>query len=287
VVEIYKLPIGLIGEQSINFVVEHFKLVFTIFGVVVLFLNGWLKTLLLFVPPGVLIGVLTALAWRLAGRNTGLFTIGSLVLLWNLRLWEPTLVTLSLVLTATTLSLLVAIPLGVLMGESRAVATVLTSVLDFLQAMPRFVYLVPAVIIFGIDTVGGVLAAMTLAVPPPVRLTALGISQIDREVIEAGEAFGCTRWQLLCKVKLPLAFPSILLGINQCLMMSLSMVVIAAMIGAGGLGADILTGIARLEAGQGFEVGLGIVVLAIFIDRLTKAFFARRVRRLQTRMVEP
>jgi glycine betaine/proline transport system permease protein len=200
----------------------------------------------------------------------------SLTLLWNLRLWEPTLITVSLVSTATLLSLAIGIPAGIVMAEMRGAAVVLTPILDFLQTMPRFVYLIPGVIIFGIDTVPGIFATMTLAVPPPVRLTALGIEQIDRHLIEAGEAFGCSRWQLLRKVKLPLAFPSILLGINQCLMMSLSMVVIAAMIGAGGLGADILTAISRLDAGQGFEAGLGVVVVAILGDRLTKGVLARR-----------
>ena len=180
---------------------------------------------------------------------------------------------------------LAAIPLGILMAESRVAAGVLSPILDFLQTMPRFIYLIPAIIIFGIDTVGGVVATMTLAVPPPVRLTALGIREIDREVIEAGEAFGCSRWQLLCKIKLPLAVPSILLGVNQCIMMSLSMVVIAAMIGAGGLGAAILTGISRLDVGEGFEAGLGVVVVAILMDRLTKGFVARRARQLRMRVV--
>lgn len=285
--ELYKLPVGTAGESAMNYLVTHCKGVFAGFGVIVLSINAGIKAALLFCPPAVTIAAVIALGWRVAGRGTAVFAAVSLVLLWNLELWEPTVVTVSLVLTATLLSLVVAIPLGALMAEVRAVSVVLTPVLDFLQTMPRFVYLIPGVIVFGIDTVPGVVATMTLAIPPPARLTALGIGVIDHDVIEAAEAFGCSRWQLLRKVKLPLARPSILLGVNQCLMMSLSMVVIAAMIGAGGLGADILTAITRLDAGQGFEAGLGVVVVAILVDRLTKGVVAGRASRWRAGRTEP
>ena len=281
--ELAKLPIGAVGEWAVGVSTTTLKPLFVLLGLVILSTAQVLRVILLAVPPWLVIIGVGILAWWLSGRALAIFAVVALSLQWNLRLWEPTAVTLSLVLTAALLSLLVAIPLGILMAESRIVTGVLNPVLDFLQTMPRFIYLIPAIIIFGIDTIGGVVATMTLAVPPPVRLTALGIREIDREVIEAGEAFGCSRWQLLCKIKLPLAVPSILLGVNQCIMMSLSMVVIAAMIGAGGLGAAILTGISRLDVGQGFEAGLGVVVVAILIDRLTKGFVARRARQLRMR----
>ena len=284
--DIYKIPIGVVGEHIINYSVEHFKPLFAAVETVILFLNGWLKTTLLFIPPWGVIVFVVVLAWRLAGRRTGLFALIGLVFLWNLRIWEPTVVTLSLVITAAGLSLIVAIPIGILMAESRIITSILTPVLDFLQTMPRFIYLIPGVIIFGIDTVPGIIATMTLAIPPPVRLTALGLSQIDREVIEAGEAFGCNRWKLLRKVKLPLAIPSIMLGVNQCIMMSLSMVVIAAMIGAGGLGANILVAITRLRAGEGLEAGLGVVVIAIIIDSLSRGLIAKRIARIHKRAEE-
>ncbi len=281
-VEFYKLPIGAAGEWMIGYATTTLKPAFAALGLMILSLSRTLRGALLAMPPWLLITIAFALAWWLSGRGLAVFALVSLSLLWNLRLWEATAVTLSLVMTATLLSLLIAIPIGVLMAESRILAALLTPILDFLQTMPRFIYLIPGVIIFGIDTVGGVVATMTLAVPPPIRLTALGIWQVEREVIEAGEAFGGSRWQLLRKVKLPLALPSIMLGVNQCIMMALSMVVLAAMIGAGGLGANILIAISRLDAGQGFEAGLGVVLVAILIDRMTKAMVARRTRRLWT-----
>jgi len=280
-VEVVKLPIGAVGEWGITLATTTFKPAFVLAGLVILATAHAIRAVLVTIPPWALILAIVILAWWLSGRGLALFALIALSLQWNLRLWEPTAVTLSLVLTAALLSLLVAIPLGILMAESRMITAVISPALDFLQTMPRFIYLIPAIIIFGIDTVGGVVATMTLAVPPPARLTALGIREIDREVLEAGEAFGCNRWQLLCKIKLPLALPSMLLGVNQCIMMSLSMVVIAAMIGAGGLGAAILTGISRLDAGQGFEAGFGVVVVAILIDRLTKGFVARHARQLR------
>jgi ABC-type proline/glycine betaine transport system permease subunit len=285
-VELWKLPIGAAGEWVVGFSTTTLKPLFVLLGLVILSTAQVLRVILLAAPPWLMIVGVGFLAWWLSGRALAAFAVLALSLQWNLQLWEPTAVTLSLVLTAALLSLVVAIPLGILMAESRVVTGALNPVLDFLQTMPRFIYLIPAIIIFGIDTIGGVVATMTLAVPPPVRLTALGIREIDREVIEAGEAFGCSRWQLLTKIKLPLAVPSILLGVNQCIMMSLSMVVIAAMIGAGGLGAAILTGISRLDVGQGFEAGFGVVVVAILIDRLTKGFVARRTRRLRLRTAD-
>jgi glycine betaine/proline transport system permease protein len=280
-VDLPKLPIGALGEWVVSLSTTTLKPLFMLLALIILPMVQALRVSLFAVPPWLLIAAVGALAWWLSGRALAVFGVMALSLQWNLELWEPTVVTLSLVLTAAVLSLVVAIPFGILMAESRMLTRALNPVFDFLQTMPRFIYLIPAIIIFGIDTVGGVVATMTLAVPPPVRLTALGIRAVDREIIEAGEAFGCSRWQLLRKIKLPLAVPSILLGVNQCIMMSLSMVVIAAMIGAGGLGGAILTAISRLDVGQGFEAGFGVVVVAILIDRLTKGFVARRARRLR------
>jgi len=284
-VEVYKIPIGDIAENSINYLILHFKPLFVSVESSILFVNGCLKMMFLLVPPWGIIAMFVFLSWRLMGRKKSLFTLMSLLLLWNLGLWTSMMLTLSLVITAVCFSLLVAIPLGILAAESRLVGSLLRPVLDFLQAMPRFIYLIPGVVAFGIDTVPGIVATMTLAIPPPVRLTALGLTQIDKEVIEAGEAFGCNRWKLLCKIKFPLAIPSIMLGINQCIMMSLSMVVIAALIGAGGLGADIVYAINRLLAGTAIVAGLGVVVLAILIDRLSKGLIAKRIARLRGRKI--
>jgi glycine betaine/proline transport system permease protein len=282
-VELPRIPVGSAGEWAIAQLTGGLGPVLGAAAVVIVGMTHGVRAVLLAVPPWLLIAAAAGLAWWLAGRALSAFGAVSLATVWNLELWEATVVTFSLVLTAALLSLLVALPLGVIMAQHRGAARALGPTLDFLQTMPRFIYLIPAVIVFGIDTVGGVAATMTLAVPPAARLTALGIGRVEREVTEAGEAFGCTPWQLLWKIKLPLAMPSILLGVNQCIMMALSMVVIAAMIGAGGLGAVILTGIARLDAGLGFEAGLGVVILAILIDRTTRAFVARRARRLGIR----
>ena len=277
----YRIPIGHWGELLINYSVENFKPVFGLISTVIIFINGWLNKGLHFLPPWLIIIIAIIFIWRLVGLKASVYALISLLLLWNLGIWKITIDTLSLVLTAATLSLIVAIPIGILMAESKILTALLTPALDFLQTMPRFIYLIPGVIIFGIGDVPGVIATMTLAVPPPVRLTALGIMQVDGEVIEAGEAFGCSRWQLLRKVKLPLALPSIVLGVNQCIMMSLSMVVIAAMIGGGGLGEEILMAISLLSAGQGLVAGLGVIVIAIFIDRACKGWIYQRTARLQ------
>jgi glycine betaine/proline transport system permease protein len=177
-----------------------------------------------------------------------------------------------LVLAASTVALAVGLPIGISMARSDLVESLIRPVLDFMQTMPPFVYLIPAAIFFGLGTVPGAIATVVFAMPPAVRLTNLGIRQVNKEQIEAGLAFGCTRRQLLTKVQLPLAMPSIMAGVNQTIMLALSMVVIASMIGAGGLGNTVLTGIQRLNVGLGFEGGLGVVILAILLDRITQSF---------------
>lgn len=270
-----KLPLGRWGEQAIDVAVRHLQLPVAIFETVVEALDGGLHNVFQLLPAPLVILVVTVVCLMLAGWRNGLFALFGLLLVWNQGLWAPTLETLSLVLTATILSLVVAIPIGIAMAESRYFAALLDPVLNLVQTMPRFVYLIPAVILLGIDVVPAVFATMTLAVPPPIRHTAVGLRAVNATLTEAAAAFGASRWQILLKVKLPLAAPSIMLGVNQCLMMSLSMAVIASLIGAGGLGSEVLTAIARLRAGDGVVAGLAIFVLAIIIDRLTRAAAAR------------
>jgi glycine betaine/proline transport system permease protein len=178
--------------------------------------------------------------------------------------------TLSLVLTAAICALVIGIPLGILISESKRANALFEPILDFMQTMPAFVLLVPAVFFFGVGTVPGIVATIFFAMPLPIRLTAHGLRGVEPEVIEAGEAFGANRMTILVFIKLPLAFRSIMAGVNQCIMMSLSMVIIASMIGAGGLGDEIIRSISRLQVGRGVEAGLGVVVLAILIDRFTR-----------------
>lgn len=221
--------------------------------------------------PWFVIILLTALAawkvrgWKLAlGVSAGLFFIGSL------GLWDLAMQTLSIVIIATLLAILVGIPIGILMSRSTKLQKINLPLLDLLQTMPSFVYLIPALMFFGLGKVPAMLSVFIYAVPPVTRLTDLGIRQVREDVVEASKAFGATPWQILTKVQIPLAIPTIMTGINQTIMMALSMVVIAAMIGAGGLGKEVLNGIARLEVGRGFNGGISIVILAIILDRLTQ-----------------
>jgi glycine betaine/proline transport system permease protein len=185
--------------------------------------------------------------------------------------WEETMITLALVVTSGLLALVIGIPVGIWASRKDTVESVVRPILDFMQTMPAFVYLIPAVLFFQLGKVPGVVATVIFAMPPAVRLTNLGIRQVQKDVVEASKAFGSTSRQLLFKVQLPLATPTILAGVNQTIMLALSMVVIAAMIGAGGLGGEILKGITQLKIGLGFESGISVVILAIFLDRITQA----------------
>jgi glycine betaine/proline transport system permease protein len=192
-------------------------------------------------------------------------------IVFGMGLWAFTMQTLALVTTATLLSLLIGIPVGIWAAKNDLVDAIVRPILDFMQTMPAFVYLIPAVVLFGLGEVPGVIATFIFATPPSVRLTNLGIRQVSAEAVEAAQAFGSTPRQLLFKVELPMALPTILAGVNQTVLLALSMVVIAALIGAGGLGDPVVEGIQQLRIGVGFEGGLAIVILAIFLDRVTQA----------------
>jgi glycine betaine/proline transport system permease protein len=197
-------------------------------------------------------------------------------------LWTQTASTLALVIAATCFSLALGVPLGIWGARNNRVEMVLRSLLDFMQTMPAFVYLIPAVILFGLGRVPAVMATIVFSMPPVVRLTTLGIRQVREELMEAGRSFGSTELQLLWKIQLPNALPSIMAGVNQTIMMALSMVVVASMIGAGGLGEYVLSGIQRLDIGIGFEGGLGVVLLAIVLDRLTESFGMKAKKKPKT-----
>lgn len=227
---------------------------------------------LLLLPPVVFAIVLAGLG--LAARSI-VFAVGSLaglLLVQSMELWEPAMETLALLLFATVISVAIGIPLGIAAAKNDRVSAVVRPVLDFMQTMPAFVYLVPAVIFFSIGVVPGVITTIIFSLPPGVRLTELGIRQVDRETVEAGHAFGSSPGQILRRIELPLARPTIMAGINQVIMLGLSMAVIAGLIGAGGLGSVVVTSISRLDVGLGFEAGLAVVILAIYLDRLTASF---------------
>lgn len=240
----------------------------------------FLESALLWPAPWAIILLFTFMAWRVS-RKWGLpvFTLLGFTLIWSMRFWDAAMGTLALVLASTVLAVILGIPLGILAGISRRVEKTITPVLDFMQTMPSFVYLIPAIPLFGLGKVAAVFATLVFALPPAIRMTCLGIRQVPRDLVECAEAFGATRLQRLFKLELPLAAPTILSGINQTVMLALSMVVVAAMIGARGLGGEVWKAIQRLDIGLGFEAGIGIVVIAIFLDRVLQELGVRTTRR--------
>ena len=223
-------------------------------------------------PPVVWIVVFALVALLVRGWGLALYTVLAFLLVVSLELWVETMQTLALVLVAAVIATAVAVPIGILAARHRAVSVVVRPVLDFMQTTPVFVYLIPAVFFFGVGVVPGVVATILFAIPPGVRLTELGIRQVDREVVEAAQAFGARPGQVLREVQLPLALPSIMAGVNQVIMLALSMVVTAGLLGAAGLGAVVVRAVTQLDVGSGFEGGLAVVLLAVFLDRLTAAF---------------
>jgi glycine betaine/proline transport system permease protein len=273
------LPLGALVNDGVKFLLAKGGSFFDVVGGGVESFATHVEVALLAVPSWLLIAVVVALGlWRL-GWRFGLFALASLLLISVTGFWAQTMVTLSLVFSATLISLVVGVPLGILCARNDRFNALLRPLLDFMQTMPAFVYLIPAAMIFGLGRVPGILATVVFAMPPVVRLTALGIRQVNNEQVEAGQAFGCTSMQLLWKVQLPIALPTLMAGVNQTIMMALSMVIIASMVGAGGLGNDVLASIQRLDIGLGFESGLSVVLLAIILDRLTESFGARSVER--------
>ena len=211
----------------------------------------------------------TKSGWK-AGGGMGIFTLLGLLLLYFMGYWEETMQTIALILASALIALIIGIPLGIYAARNDRAEKIIRPILDFMQTMPAFVYLIPAIILFSVGNVPGVVATIIFALPPAVRLTNLGIRNVPEDVVEASRAFGSTQKQLLFKVQLPLAMPTILAGVNQVIMLSLSMVVIASMVGAAGLGQAVYKGILKADIGLGFEAGLGIVVLAIILDRITQ-----------------
>ncbi|NYI97297.1 glycine betaine/proline transport system permease protein [Streptomonospora nanhaiensis] len=215
--------------------------------------------------------LLVLLALFVAGWKVALFSALGFLLIISMEKWDNAMSSLALILVATVVAVVVSLPIGILAAQNDRVSAVVKPVLDFMQTLPAFVYLLPAIAFFSIGTVPGVIATVIFAMPPGVRLTELGIRQVDKELVEAGEAFGAPDSQILRRIQLPLALATIMAGVNQIIMLSLSMVVIAGMVGAGGLGNDVYTGIAQGNVPVGFEGGIAVVVLAIFLDRLTGA----------------
>jgi glycine betaine/proline transport system permease protein len=268
-VDVPRTPVGSWFESAFDWLTENAAWLFDAISTVTEGGVELLLDVLLFPPPLVLVVILAVLG--LLARSWGL-AIGALLgfgLVVSMQMWVQAMETLALVLVATGIAVALAIPIGILAARNDRVSTVVKPVLDFMQTMPAFVYLVPAVTLFGIGFVPGVVATIIFALPPGVRLTELGIRQVDREIVEAGHAFGSSPGQILRGIQLPLALPTIMAGVNQVIMLALSMAVIAGLVGAQGLGGEVTSSIATLNLGLGFEAGLSVVILAIYLDRLT------------------
>ncbi|MGP4066216.1 ABC transporter permease [Oceanobacillus sp. M65] len=233
------------------------------------FIDG-VTNLIISIPPEIIAVVLILLAWKLAGRGIALFTLIGCLYIGSVDLWAETMQTVAIVIVSTIISVIFGVPVGIASAKSSLIDKIVRPILDFMQTLPIFVYLIPSILLFGLGGVPAVIATFVFAAPPAVRMTRLGILQVPEEVVEASKAFGTTSKQLLFKVQLPLAIPTIMAGINQTIMLALSMAVVASMIGAPGLGSVVLSGISTVNVGLGLTGGLAIVVIAIILDRITQ-----------------
>ncbi|SDO70662.1 glycine betaine/proline transport system substrate-binding protein [Streptomyces sp. cf386] len=270
-----RLPLGDWVDSGVDWLVAHMGWLFDAIKAVVEGMYDGVNAVLTAPEPLLLAGILAVLAWWLRGLVAGVLAFGGFVLVDSLDLWDRAMSTLALVLVATVIALVMSIPLGIWAARSKTVSAVVRPVLDLLQTMPSMVLLIPAILFFGLGTAAGVIATLIFALAPGVRMTELGIRQVDAELVEAAEAFGTTPRDTLLRLQLPLALPTIMAGVNQVIMLSLSMVVIAGMVGTGGLGGAVNEAIGQLDIGFGFEAGVGIVVLAIYLDRITGALGAQ------------
>ncbi|WP_146552052.1 proline/glycine betaine ABC transporter permease [Rummeliibacillus sp. SL167] len=269
-----RLPVADWTQSAMDWMTKNFSGLFDALQSNGEWLMDSITNLLTTIPPILFILIIAILAFLASGKKLGLtiFSIIGLLFIYNQNLWDELMNTVTLVLFASLISIILGIPIGIIMSKSKWAEEVIKPILDFMQTMPGFVYLIPAVAFFGIGVVPGVFASIIFAIPPTIRFTNLGIRQVPKELVEASESFGSTPSQKLFKIELPLAKSTIMAGINQTVMLALSMVVIASMIGAPGLGRKVLSALQRAQVGNGFVAGLGLVIFAIIIDRLTQSF---------------
>lgn len=275
-----RIPLGQWADAAIDWMSDNWDAFFTAISNGLSFLLDGLGALLSALPYFAVIIIFAAIGWYLRGWKFGVFTALSFLLVASMELWRPTMSTMAMVLVASGIAVVIGVLLGVLASANRRASTIIKPVLDFMQTMPAFVYLIPAIIFFGIGMVPGTIATIVFALPPAARLTELGLRSVDPEVVEAGIAFGATKKRILLDIKMPLALPTIMSGINQVIMLALSMVVTAGIVGAGGLGSVVYQGVTRLDIGLGFEGGIAVVIVAVFLDRITSALGTRANRRI-------
>jgi glycine betaine/proline transport system permease protein len=268
----YKIPFGLWMKAIIDWIQTNGHGSIDIVKNSLKFLIEGLANILQFPPPLVVILLFAGLAWWLhRSISLTIFVVLALLFILDQGYWGATMETLSLVTWATLVSLIIGVPIGIVAAHRPIVYSILRPILDIMQTLPTFVYLVPTLVLFGLGVAPGLISTVIFAIAAPIRMTQLGIASVPKPLIEAGQAFGATKRQLLWKVELPYAVPTIMAGINQCIMLSLSMVVIAALVGARGLGTPVVRALSSANVAMGFEAGIAIVLLAIIIDRMAKA----------------
>jgi len=266
-----RIPIGEWGDTALDWIDDNFRWLLDFLSTVLDWLVTTVTDALILVPALVLVVVFALIGLLVRSWALAVGTVVTFLLIVAMDQWVTAMQTLALVLIATLVAILIAVPIGILAASSDRVSAVVRPVLDFMQTMPAFVYLIPAVVFFGIGVVPGIFATVIFALPPGVRLTELGIRGVDSETVEAGHAFGATPGQILRGIQLPLATPTIMAGVNQVIMLSLSMAVIAGIAGADGLGKEVVASISTLDGPQGIEAGLSVVIIAIYLDRVTAA----------------
>ncbi|MDA3957042.1 proline/glycine betaine ABC transporter permease [Oceanispirochaeta sp.] len=275
--DIVGIPLADWIDSAMSWLLQNLDGFFDAIGFIILQVVAGIERLFLFLPWFVIILLVGLAGWKLVGKlKTGIVFMLLMFMIGTFGYWDLAMRTLSLVIASVFFSLLIGIPFGIHMSRSDRAESILKPILDGMQTMPSFVYLIPALMFFGMGKVPAMFATIIYAVPPVIRLTNVGIRTVDVEAVEASKAFGASTRQVLFDVQLPLAKPTIMVGINQTTMMALSMVVIGSMIGAKGLGMEVLLAINRIEVGRGFEAGISIVFLAIIIDRITHSFSEKK-----------
>lgn len=269
--QLYTLPLGDWVTDFVNFLVDQFRPFFQLIRIPFAFVLSTIEAGLLVIPPTLFLILLGLLVWQFCSAAIAIYSLVAMVAIGLLGTWEPAMTTLSLVICAVTFCMIIGLPIGILAARNDRFDSILRPLLDAMQTLPSFVYLVPVVMLFGIGEVPGVIVTLIFAVPPLIRLTNLGIRQVSKEVVEAAIAFGSTPNQVLWEAQIPLALPTILAGVNQSILLALSMVVVASMISVEGLGQMVLRGIGRLDVGLATVGGVSIVLVAILLDRITQA----------------
>ena len=263
-------------DDSVDWIVINFGDFFDAVSDALKVVLGKLRDLLVWIPWPVMMALVFIIGWKVASLKIAAMSVVGLVILATVNLWEPTMVTVAIMIVSVFLSIVVGVPVGILAARSDSVDTGIRPVLDTMQTMPSFVYLVPGIMLFGLGNVAAIFATVLYALPPCIRLTNLGIRQVDESVVEAGRSFGSSDMQLLFKIQIPMAIPTIMAGINQTVMMVLAMSTIAAMVGAGGLGIEVLRAMGQLKEGEAIIAGCAIVILAIIIDRISQGYIENR-----------